>query len=92
MNQNVKGPHSAVSDSTLRNRIDKLIVGKNLNPRATFEVSVENGVVELRGIVSDEDTRKALTSEVGRMPGVATVHNHLTTIEFLWGKVAPSPR
>jgi hypothetical protein len=41
-------------------------------------VSVSDGVVDLRGVISDERLREAIRVCAENIPGVKAVHDHLT--------------
>jgi CBS domain-containing protein len=60
-------------------------------PKATIEVAVRNGTVELNGWLIDERERGAVRAAVEGVPGVVALCDHLTWIEPITGAVLPSP-
>ena len=59
-------------------------------PRASVDVRVENGVVELNGAVTDDRERPALRVLAENVPGVKEVRDRLTWVEPLSGFVVPA--
>lgn len=80
-----------LSDAAIHNRINDELCRESWSPRQNIAVSVQNGVVELRGVLTDERTRIALRVLVENVPGVKGVLDHLTTIEPHTGFVVHSP-
>jgi CBS domain-containing protein len=60
-------------------------------PRATVNVDVKDGVVELRGATTDERERSALHIVAENVPGVKRVVDHLIWVEPLSGMVIEPP-
>jgi osmotically-inducible protein OsmY len=60
-------------------------------PRACIDAKVENGVVELRGIVTDRRERDALRVIVENTPGVSAMRDHLLWVEPISGAVVERP-
>lgn len=89
-------PHGEVSpapsDQEIRERILAEIAQQPWGPRASVDVRVENGVVELHGAVIDDRERPALRVLAENVPGVREVRDHLTWIEPLSGLVVPPDR
>jgi CBS domain-containing protein len=89
-------PHGEVSptpsDQEIRARILAEIAQQPWGPRASVDVRVENGVVELHGAVIDDRERPALRVLAENVPGVREVRDHLTWIEPLSGLVIPPDR
>lgn len=50
----------------------------------------ENGVVDLRGAITDERERTALKVAAETVPGVEGVHDHLVWVEPTTGLVLPA--
>lgn len=60
-------------------------------PKATVEVAVDGGTVELTGWITDERERGAVHAAVEGVPGVTALRDHLTWVEPITGLVLPSP-
>jgi CBS domain-containing protein len=89
-----------VADAELRRRLLDSLREQKWAPRATFDVRVENGVAELLGVITDEQSREATRVLVENTPGVRAVVDHLTWIEPMsgipidpqpWGEAGPPP-
>lgn len=74
-----------VTDAQLRRSLLASLAEQSWGPRASFDVKVENGVVELLGVVTDERQRKALRVLAENTPGVAGVVDHLLWIDPMSG-------
>jgi len=77
----------AISDAELRRRVLGEINKQRWAPRTTVDATVENGVVELRGAITDERERVGLRVIAENTPGVRNVHDRLIWIEPLSGMV-----
>ncbi|MGE3944664.1 MAG: CBS domain-containing protein [Alphaproteobacteria bacterium] len=80
----------AVSDIEIRDCILAEIAKQPWGPRASVDVRVANGVVELRGAVLDTRERPALRVLAENTPGVKEVRDHLTWVEPLSGFIVPA--
>jgi CBS domain-containing protein len=80
------------SDAALRERVLDEIQRQPWGPSAMVDVAVENGDVDLRGVLTDDREREALQVLVENIPGVKHVRDLLTTIEPMTGMVVESPR
>lgn len=80
----------AVSDREIRERILAEIAKQPWGPRASVDVRVENGIVELHGAVTDDRERPALRVLAENVPGVKEVRDRLTWVEPLSGFVVPA--
>ncbi len=60
-------------------------------PKATIDVAVLQGTVELNGWLIDERERGAVRAAVEGIPGVVAIRDHLTWVEPITGMVLPSP-
>jgi CBS domain-containing protein len=78
---------SVTSDNEIRDRILAEIAKQSWGPRASVDVRVENGVVELRGAVTDDRERPALRVLAENMPGVKEVRDCIAWVEPLSGFV-----
>ena len=76
-----------VDDARIQEQILKAIDGERWSPRATVNVAVKGGVVELRGCITDDRERTALTVLVENVPGVRKIIDELIWIEPLSGMV-----
>ena len=79
-------------DASLRERILDEIERQPWGPVAMVDVLVDNGAVDLRGVLTDDRESEALQVLVENVPGVKTVRDLLTTIEPATGMVVESPR
>jgi len=68
------------SDSELRSRISAELKGQGWVPKANVRVSVDDGVVELSGLVTDMRHRDAL-SALAESAGARQVRNKMVCIE-----------
>jgi CBS domain-containing protein len=80
----------AASDQEIRDHILAEIAKQPWGPRASVDVRVENGIVELTGAVTDDRERPALRVLAENTPGVKQVRDRLTWIEPLSGFVVPA--
>jgi CBS domain-containing protein len=71
----------ATSDAELRKRVLSEIDKQRWAPRSTIDASVENGIVELRGAVTDDRERLGLRVIAENTPGVRGVHDRLVWVE-----------
>ena len=83
---------AAASDRNLRKRILAEIDKQVWAPRASIDVSVQGGVVELHGAITDEREREALRVAAENVPGVNAVHDHLAWVEPISGMVVDPTR
>jgi osmotically-inducible protein OsmY len=61
------------------------------NPRGSLDVTVNDGVVDLRGCILDERERQALIVAAENTAGVKRVNDHLVFIEPMSGTVLAPP-
>jgi CBS domain-containing protein len=66
-----------VSDATIKTQIEAELQEEVWIARANVEVIVNEGVVELRGVIFDERQRMALNIADENVPGVTRVEDHL---------------
>jgi len=83
---------AAISDAELRQRVLAQIREQRWAPRATVDASVENGIVELRGSVTDDRERVGLRVLTENTPGVRGVHDRLIWVEPLSGTIIDVPQ
>ena len=81
---------ATASDAEIRGRILAEINKEPWGPRFSVDVSVENGVVELRGSITDERERAALQVVAENTPGVKKVRDQLVWVEPVSGFVIPT--
>ena len=74
-------------DEEIRGRVLAELRRQSWAPLAAINVAVKNGVVELRGSVTDDRERAALTVLCENIPGVTAVVDHLVFVEPLSGMV-----
>jgi CBS domain-containing protein len=80
-----------VADAELRRRLLAELGGQQWTPRFSIDVRVENGVVELRGVVTNERERAAMCVLAESVPGVREVVDHLLWVEQVSGAPMPNP-
>lgn len=81
-----------VADAKLRLRLLAALRQQKWAPRASIDVNVVDGIVELLGVITDEQTREAMQVLAENTPGVRAVTNHLTWIEPMSGvPIDPQP-
>jgi CBS domain-containing protein len=81
---------AAVGDAEIRERILAEIAKQPWGPRASVDVRVAAGIVELYGSITDERERTALQILAENAPGVKAVQDHLVWVEPVSGLVIPS--
>ncbi len=80
----------ASSDSATRERVLAAIARERWAPAAQVDVTVSNGMVDLRGVILDMRDRTALRVIVENVPGVKGVRDHLVWIEPMSGSFIES--
>jgi CBS domain-containing protein len=81
--------HGPVADdATIRGRIVAALAEARWAPN--INVTVQGGVAELSGIITDERERKGLIVAVENVAGVKEVHDHLVWVEPMSGAAFPS--
>lgn len=80
----------AKQDAEIRQSILAEMVKQTWAPMATVNVVVQNGVVELWGVIMDDRQRAALKVLAENVPGVAKVVDHLVFVEPMSGIVIES--
>jgi CBS domain-containing protein len=79
------------SETKIRADVLEIIEQEPWGPRCSVTVAVENGVVDLRGAITDERERTALKVAAETVPGVKAVHDHLVWVEPTTGLALPAP-
>jgi len=82
----------ATSDAEIRRRVLAEIDKHPWAPRVNIDATVKDGVVELRGAVSDDQERVGLRVIAENTPGVKGVHDRLIWVEPMSGTVIEAPR
>lgn len=80
-----------LADPVIRQGILAALQAENWAPVATFDVGVQQGVVSLSGVISDERQRAAVRALVENVPGVVALHDHLVWVEPFSGMTMASP-
>jgi CBS domain-containing protein len=80
-----------VSDAEIAKRIEKEMNAQKWAPVASIDVAVKDGVVTLRGYLTDERERNAIHALVENVEGVRGLHDHMVWSEPFSGMVTPSP-
>src|SRR6478752_4482417 len=75
----------AASDQVIRDRIVAELAGQSWAPRALVNVTVQDGVVDLWGTITDERERPAIVVAAENAPGVKAVKDHLAWIDAMSG-------
>jgi CBS-domain-containing membrane protein len=78
------------SDAEIRERIMAEIGKQPWGPRASVDVRVAAGIVELYGSITDERERTALQILAENTAGVKAVRDHLVWVEPMSGMVIPA--
>jgi CBS-domain-containing membrane protein len=72
-----KYPVNAISDDEIRHRVRAEMRAQPWGPVATVDVAVKDGVVSLRGILTDERVRTAMHALTEGVYGVAAIEDHM---------------
>jgi CBS domain-containing protein len=83
---------AAVGDDEIRERILAELAKVSWVPRDGIEIAVENGVVNLNGVILDENERVALRVAAENVPGVRAVEDHLVWVEPMSGTIIDAPQ
>ena len=78
------------SDAAIRERILAEISNESWGPRASVDVRVKDGVVELYGSITDDRERAGLQVLAENTPGVKAVRDRLVWVEPISGFVVPA--
>jgi CBS domain-containing protein len=85
-------PAEATSDMEIRERILAELAKAAWVPRDGLAITVENGIVDLNGVILDEKERVALRVAAENVPGVRAVEDHLVWVEPVSGTIIEAPR
>jgi len=80
----------ATSDAEIRRRIITEMASQVWAPKASVDVEVKDGVVQLHGAIFDDRERDALRVAAENVPGVRSVEDHLVWVEPFSGFVMPA--
>ena len=78
-------PATTTTDRAIRSRLLAEIEHQKWAPAEFLNVTVQNGVVELWGTITDERERQALIVAAQNVPGVKEVRDHLVWVEPVSG-------
>jgi CBS domain-containing protein len=81
----------ATNDGEIRERILGELAKAAWMPRDGIAITVENGVVDLNGVILDEKERAALRVAAENVPGVKAVEDHLVWVEPVSGTIIDAP-
>jgi CBS domain-containing protein len=81
----------ALGDEEIRERILAELAKVSWVPRDGIEIAVRNGVVDLNGVILDENEREALRVAAENVPGVRAVEDHLVWVEPVSGTIVDAP-
>jgi CBS domain-containing protein len=92
--QALEAPHNeALGDDEILEQILAELAKAAWVPRDGLSITVQNGVVDLNGVILEEKEREALRVVAENAPGVRAVEDHLVWIEPVSGTVIePSPK
>jgi CBS domain-containing protein len=85
-------PIAVMSDAEIRESILTELAKAAWVPRDGIAITVENGVVDLNGVILDEKERDALRVAAENVPGVRAVEDHLVWVEPVSGTIIDAPR
>jgi CBS domain-containing protein len=80
-------PKAAKDDAAIREQLQAVMQKEQWAPIAATNVVVNNGVVELWGVIVDERQRNALKVAAENIPGVKAVKDHLVWVEPTTGMI-----
>jgi osmotically-inducible protein OsmY len=84
-------PLGGQTDAEIRKEILDEIDQQPWGPRGSVDVVVSNGIVALKGAITDERERAALRVVAENVPGVKAVHDRLVWIDTVSSIVIPRP-
>jgi CBS domain-containing protein len=84
-------PAGAATDTEIRDQILAEIDRQPWGPCGRVDVLVTNGVVVLKGTITDERERAAIRVAAENVPGVRAVHDRLFWVDSISGMVIPRP-
>jgi len=87
-----KEPAATISDEAIRERILAELAKAAWVPRDGLAITVQDGVVDLNGVILDEKERDALRVAAENVPGVRAVEDHLVWVEPVSGTIIDAPR
>lgn len=82
-----EAPLASADDRIIRAKILEELHAQSWDPGAAVDVHVQDGIVELRGTVTDERVREAICVAAENVAGVKDVSDYLQTIPFTPGWV-----
>jgi CBS domain-containing protein len=85
-------PPAGQDDEAIREHILAVIAREPWGPRASIDVTVKNGVVDLYGTIIDDAERAAVKVVAENTAGVTEVHDHLVWVEPVSGIIIPADR
>jgi CBS domain-containing protein len=85
-------PAQPTSDDAIRERILAELAKAAWVPREGLTITVTNGVVDLNGVILDENEREALRVAAENVPGVKAVEDRLVWVEPVSGIVIDAPQ
>ncbi len=90
LTQESAAPGRTPGDDEIRASLLAVIDKEPWGPRFSINVTVEAGIVQLKGTVTDDRERTAVTVAAENIPGVKAVRDHLVWIEPNSGLVVPA--
>ena len=86
-----EAPVAAASDEEIHERILAELARAAWVPRDGIAITVENGIVDLNGVILEEKERVALRVAAENVSGVRAVQDHLVWVEPVSGTVIDAP-
>ena len=86
-----KEPGPTSNDNEIRQRVLAEMARTGWAPRAGITVAVDDGVVELHGVIVNDKEREALRVAAENVPGVKAVRDRLVWVEPVSGTVIDAP-
>ena len=80
-----------VTDAEIKSHIEAEMQAQLWAPTACIDIVVNNGVVDLHGVLTDEREQNALHALVENVKGVRELHDHITWVEPYSGMLSQSP-
>jgi CBS domain-containing protein len=82
---------AAPGDAEIREHILAELAKVSWVPRDGVGITVDNGVVDLNGVILEEKEREALRVAAENVPGVRAVEDHLVWVEPVSGTIVDAP-
>ncbi|MFB2862291.1 CBS domain-containing protein [Aeromonas sp. MdU4] len=74
-----------IDDESIKNEIIERVQSQPWAPKSNIRITVNNGVVDIDGVIWDENIRAALITLIEEVTGNGDIHDHLVFIEPITG-------